>query len=78
MRSLGTKSHGPSSGDKKLRRELLADARRYLRAIRKGVLQAAIEHKRLGLPMVVYEGGKIREISADAVIRANRNGHRRR
>ena len=46
--------------------------------MRKAVRQAALEHKREGLPMVIWEDGKVKEISADEFLRRGRASKKRK
>ena len=46
--------------------------------MKKAVRQAALEHKREGLPMVVWEDGKVKEISADEFLRRGRTPSKKR
>jgi len=59
-------------------RTVMAHASRVQRAMRKAVREAALAHKREGARMVVCEGGKIREITADEFLRPRKNGRKPR
>jgi hypothetical protein len=72
-----TSRNGSSNGHPTLR-ALKAEGQRILRAMKKAVRQAALEHKREGLPMVVWEDGKVKEISADEFLRRGRTPSKKR
>ena len=56
----------------------MSQGKRMLRAMRSALREAALAHKREGLPMVIWENGKVKEISADEFLRRGRNGSKKR
>jgi hypothetical protein len=46
---------------------IFSDARRIERALNEGVRQAYIRHKKLGLPIVVWENGRVVEIPPEEI-----------
>jgi len=56
----------------------MTQGKQILRAMKKAVREAALVHKREGVPMVIWEDGKVKEISADEFLRRSRNGSKKR
>ena len=68
---------GSRNGEPTLR-EIRIEGARILRAMKRAVQKAALDHKRDGVPMVIWEDGKVKEISADEFLRRSRNGSKKR
>ena len=54
--------------DRASNRELIADVDLVTRSIRRGVYQAALDHQRDGMPMVVWKNGQIEWVPAEEVL----------
>lgn len=78
MKSDGVNSPNSSTNGEPTLRDLMTQGKRMLKAMRKAVREAALVHKHAGVPMVIWEDGKVKEISADEFLRRNRNGSKKR
>jgi hypothetical protein len=48
------------------------------RALKRATRRAALEHQRAGVPMVIFEDGKTKKISAEEFLHPRKNGGRKR
>ena len=72
-----TLQDGSTNGEPTLR-SIRSEGARILRAMRKAVREAALAHKRDGAPMVIWENGKVKEISADEFLGRSRGSKKRK
>ena len=78
MKGFGVTSRNGSTNGAPTLREIKSEGARILRAMKKAVREAALAHKREGVPMVIWEDGKVKEISADEFLRRGRAPKKRK